>query len=136
MTFALAILFLLLIKSNDNRYGIALSHKAFKRLLAKNHEALDVIDIRNKERFEESHAIGSQHCSLSKLSQTKGRKLVIVHDSNIKLADYFRENNLKQFSDHIYQTNMIDHNLRQYHLAGGVFKGNELSALIKNSESA
>lgn len=135
-TLLLAILFLLFIKSNNNRYGITLSYKGFQKLLAKSSETLHIIDIRNKERFDEYHTVGSQHLGLLKSSQYKGKKIIIVHDSDIALAGYFREHNIKQFSDNIYQTNMIDHNFKQYQVDEGGFKGNELSALMKNSESA
>lgn len=137
LTLLLAILFLLFVKSNNNRYGITLSYKAFHKFSQKNSAVLDIIDIRSKERFDESHTVGSQHSSLCEYSQRKDRKLVIVHDSDVALADYFRENNIKQFSDNIYQTNMIDHNLKQYQLLDvGGFRGNELSALMKNNELA
>lgn len=137
LTLLLAILFLLFVKSNNNRYGITLSYKAFHKFSQKNSAVLDIIDIRSKERFYESHTVGSQHSSLCEYSQRKDRKLVIVHDSDVALADYFRENNIKQFSDNIYQTNMIDHNLKQYQLLDdGGFRGNELSALMKNNELA
>ena len=137
LTLLLVILLLLFIKSNNNRYGITLSHKRYRRLLAKNSDVLDIVDIRDKERFDESHTVGSQHFSSVKISQNQDRKLVIVHDSDIQLANYFREHNLKQFSDNIYQTNMIDHNFNQYQLVdAGIFKGSELSALMKNNELA
>ena len=137
MTLFLVILLLLFLKSNNNRYGISLSYRAYHKYLENNSHLLDIVDIRNKERFDESHTVGSQHLGSLEVSQVKGRKLVIVHDSDIELANYFLQHGIKQFSDSIYQTNMIDHNLKQYHSAGaGIFSGSELSALMKNNESA
>lgn len=136
MSVMLAILLLLLIKSNHNRFGITLSYKGFQRLLAKNSGLVDIIDIRDKQRFDESHTVGSQHCDLMEAPQVSNKKLVIVHDSDIQLANYFREHKLSQFSDNIYQTNAIDHDFRQYQLLEhGDFKGSDLSALMKNNES-
>lgn len=137
MTLLLLLLLLLFLKSNNNRYGISLSCRSYHKFLEKNSDLVDIIDIRNKERFDESHTIGSLHLSLPNSSQVKGRKLVIVHDSDIELAKYFLQHNLKQFSDNIYQTNMIDHDLKQYQSeVFGTFSGSEPSALIKNNESA
>ena len=137
VTVLLFILLLLFLKSNNNRYGISLSFNAYQRLINKENAELDIIDIRNKDRFEESHTNGCRHYSTIEAVQNDGAKLIIVHDSEIELADFFRKHKLKQFSDNIYRTNMIEHNLKQYQLAVvGASNGNNLSALIKNSDSA
>lgn len=44
----------------------------------------------------------------------KSSKVLIIHDSDISLKDLFIGLGLDNFSDHIYQTNIIDHNLKQY----------------------
>ena len=128
-------LLILLVKSNKNKHGIAINLKGYERLIGKNDGILCIVDIRSEDRFAEYSAEGSQHFSKVDLSKNDKKKIIIIHDSDLELANYFRKNKLKTFSDHIYQTNVIDHNLRQYQSAVGGLMGNDLSALMKNSDS-
>lgn len=136
VSIALFGMLILLLKSNRNRYGIAINLKSYKRLIDKNNGILCIVDIRSEDRFAEYSAVGSQHCSQIDLKQNDKKKLIIIHDSELELANYFRKNDLKTFSDNIYQTNVIEHNLKQYQASNvGGFNGNDLSALMKNSDS-
>lgn len=136
VSIALFALLILLLKSNRNRYGISISLKGYKRLIEKNDDILCIVDIRSEDRFAEYSAVGSQHYSNIDLSKNDKKKLIIIHDSELELANYFHKNNLKTFSDNIYQTNVIEHNLKQYQASSvGGFNGNDLSALMKNSDS-
>lgn len=136
------ILALLLVLSNKNRYGIALKFSGYQRLMQQHGDNLYIIDIRNTAKYNELHIKGSQHLGKPTREINKTRKLLIIHDSDVDLNRYYTLNKLGQFNDHIYQTNMIDHNLKDYDYVEediekeGIDNGKDLSALIKNKVSA
>ena len=133
----LLILGLLLMISNKNRYGIALKFNSYQKLMKEHGDNLYIIDIRNKKKYDELHVVGSQHLGAPNKEISKKQKLLIIHDSDIDLNRYHTLNKLEQFSDHIYQTNMIDHNLKNYDcVEDGIERGSDLSALMKNNLSA
>lgn len=137
MTLLLLLLLLLLLKSNKNRYGISLSLRKYQHLVTKHGDALDIVDIRDMNRFADIHSIGGRHLTSKDVNLSRDRILLIVHDSDIKLAKYAKYKRMKPFSNRIYQCNMTEYNLKQYHLMdAGALIGNDSLPLIKNSESA
>ena len=131
------ILAVLLFLSNNNRYGIALKYKGCQQLLKKYGDDLYIIDIRNNKKYAELHVTGSQHLGKPIGEIGKTRKLLIIHDSDVDLNKYHTLCKLEQFSDHIYQTNMIDHDLKGYDFSDdGIANGKDLSAVMKNKLSA
>ena len=133
----LLILAICLFISNKNRYGIALKFNGYQQLMEKQGDNLYIIDIRSKAKFNELHIAGSQHLGSPKKEASKNTKMLIIHDSDVDLGKYHTLNKLEQFSDHIYQTNMIDHNLKDYnYIDDGIESGKDFSALIKNKSSA
>ena len=99
-------------KISKNRYGIVLSYKGFRRIMDRYKEGLMVIDISGPSQFK----LDDQQIEYlrNKDNINKSSKVLIIHDSDIALKSFFEAFDLEKFSDHIYQTNAIDHNLKQY----------------------
>lgn len=113
---ALGLLFIFLmivsVKISKNKYGISLNYKGFQRIMEKHKDRLFIIDISGNSNLE----LDSKEVDFlrNKDNINKSSKVLIIHDSDISLKDLFIGLGLDNFSDHIYQTNTIDHNLKQY----------------------
>ena len=113
---ALGLLFIFLmivsVRISKNKYGISLNYKGFQRIMEKYKDRLFIIDISGNSNLE----LDSKEVDFlrNKDNINKSSKVLIIHDSDISLKDLFIGLGLDNFSDHIYQTNTIDHNLKQY----------------------
>ena len=113
---ALGLFFILLmiasVKISKNKYGISLNYKGFQRIMEKYKDRLFIIDISGDSNLE----LDSKEVDFlrNKDNINKSSKVLIIHDSDISLKELFIGLGLDNFSDHIYQTNTIDHNLKQY----------------------
>lgn len=116
---ALGLFFILLLivsmKIAKNKHGILLSYKGFRHVKNKYKDNLFIINIAGSSDFKLDE---KEILFLKKKGNiNKSCKLLIIHDSDIMLKSLFEALHLETFSDHIYQTNSIDHNLKQYEVS-------------------
>lgn len=107
----------MLFKINDNKYGRVIGYKSCQKLINQHENSLYIIDIRSKASFKEARVVNSIHIEDSKpLSELleNNKKVLIVHDSDIELTEFYIKSGVKTFNDKIYQLDFIGCNLTQY----------------------